>query len=654
MMDADDRTVPPPSQRRQRRRRRPRSLPYRLDWPTSQDSESTINSNGSRNETTLKPVGSTSTLQSTASSKWTFDDSNFGSLIPTATVSKPKRSKVPEKSQRNSALTHDSRYLQKSKSNENANELWVDKYRPMTSKALCVAPKRVKEVSSWLYEFEKTWLNGNVDVNSIPQTPAKMLVLIGGPGIGKSTMIHVLAKEQNWDILEWNDETSDVGAVPGIGYETPLSSFQGFLSSVGCGYSSLDIDMTVNLNGEFEAREEARTSSNGGMYRRKVSSRSAVEIEGLTQKKKAIVLIDDIPNLHTRESEEKFRGILNRYLSRSQVPTIFVFSNVCEGKHKPKDLERLIDPLILGNPGLTKVIQIHPVTLAKMRNCLQNVVRRERIPLLNVSDCLYEELHCMSGGDLRHGLMTLQFKAAKKCSFSNGCEEEQNANSKKVDVFTQRDLKLSTFHALGKLLYAKRKSKVQVTPFDGKQWNHDHRPPLQFDPEHVIEESNIGLENAILFLGYHGPHFFTDITELSEAFDGFSDVDLFLKRSHQAGTSTLVDYAVSLSGRSVANANRSPAPSQFRQFGAPKVYEVMRKSRERYGRMSNFSRTVSHRHGSLAIASNFSIHSSFVTDYLPYLNILLPEGLYQLSVPAFMLVSFKSPLIFVNTSFQRK
>jgi cell cycle checkpoint protein len=614
-MDGNDRAVPPPSQKRQRRRRRPGTLPYRLNWPTSQNTETNTNGSKSEASTTLKPVASTVTLQSTKSSKWAFDDNDVVSLTPTASNARLKSSKGQTMSQRSSTLTNKSGYAQNNRPSEKTNELWVDKYHPMTSKALCVAPKKVKEVKSWFDEHEMVWSNGDGHTSLMPQTPAKMLVLIGGPGIGKSTMIQVLAKEQNWDILEWNDETSDVGDITGIGYETPLSSFQDFLSSVGCGYSSLDIENSI---GEAKAVERANTISFVGMNQGKIPSRSNIEVEGHTQTKKAIVLLDDIPNLHTRESEEKFRGILSRYLSRSQVPTILIFSNVCEGKHKPQDLERLIDPLILGNPDLTKVIQIHPVTLAKMRNSLQNVIRREGIPSLNVPSGLYEELHCMSGGDLRHALMTLQFQVAKKLL---------DAKSKKANV-SQRDMKLSTFHALGKLLYAKRKTHLQVTPYSGKQWNNDdHRPPLQFDPEQVVEESDIGLNNALLFLGYHCPNFFTDITELSKAFDGFSDADLFVKKSYQANTSMLTNYAVSLSGRAVANANRSPAPTKFRQFCAPKVYEVMRKSRERYGRMSNFSHRVSQQSGSLGIASHSSMHSSFATDYLPFLNILLPQGL---------------------------
>ena len=70
--------------------------------------------------------------------------------------------------------------------------IWVDRFSPKSSADLCVAPKRVKEIKSWMEDA----VNGN---------QLKLLVLVGKPGIGKSTMIRVLAKELSFNVLSWNE-----------------------------------------------------------------------------------------------------------------------------------------------------------------------------------------------------------------------------------------------------------------------------------------------------------------------------------------------------------------------------------------------------------------------------------------------------------------
>ena len=56
---------------------------------------------------------------------------------------------------------------------------------------------------------------------------------------------------------------------------------------------------------------------------------------------------------------------------------------------------------------------------------------------------------------------------------------------------------MSTFHALGKLLYAKRKEQ-------------DGRSVLDFDPEAILERSDLGTASSLRFLEHHCVDFFTD------------------------------------------------------------------------------------------------------------------------------------------------
>lgn len=201
---------------------------------------------------------------------------------------------------------------------------------------------------------------------------------------------------------------------------------------------------------------------------------------------------------------------MTRHLQRSNTPTVLIFSDVREGKHQPRDLERLIDSQYLYS-NLVKILQCNSVTKARMKKSLEQISKKEGI---QVPPQFWEEVHLQSGGDLRHAIMSLQFRG----------NDNDAANDKKGNF--ERDAGLSMFHTLGKVLYAKRK-KVPAQDLESS----NERPPLDFNPDIVMEQSGMELEGALTFLEYHSPDFFSDVSELSSAFDDYSDAALLLGRS---------------------------------------------------------------------------------------------------------------------------
>ncbi len=252
---------------------------------------------------------------------------------------------------------------------------------------------------------------------------------------------------------------------------------------------------------------------------------------------------------------------MSQYIQKAQIPTVLIYSDVYEGRYKPEELEKIIDPIILSSQMMTKIIQMNPVTKSKMNQCISRIIKgeydsqhihekkyskrnRKRINSghgMNISSELLEEIHTQSGGDLRHAIMTLQFQFCGDIGGPINKNNTMEAPSTTSAITAQRDVRLSTFHALGKLMYAKRVSSrtdsiimptESISSFHNCAWNKDRRPPLEFQPERVLEDSTIGLNGAIHFIGYHSPEFFTDITELSTAFSRFSDAALFLDKSY--------------------------------------------------------------------------------------------------------------------------
>lgn len=69
---------------------------------------------------------------------------------------------------------------------------WTEKYRPKDLRGVIGNPTAVNTLRTWA----KSWENG------IPQMRA--VVLIGTPGIGKTTSAEALAREMGWDIVEMN------------------------------------------------------------------------------------------------------------------------------------------------------------------------------------------------------------------------------------------------------------------------------------------------------------------------------------------------------------------------------------------------------------------------------------------------------------------
>ena len=395
---------------------------------------------------------------------------------------------------------------------KSSSALWVEKYAPTDTTALCVLPKKVKEVREWLEQSRDELINARIQSKYVvaDDTAGKMLILVGSPGIGKSTLVRVLAAEMGWAIHEWNDTHTgqySIGndSLLSLPYQSQLASFDEFLQAAGNGVRALTVTESVG-----EAQQSiAVTKSQKQKFR------------SMSGKPFTIVLIEETPNLHSAEAAKKMREITRRHIQQSKVPTVMIFSDVCEGKHRPDHLERLIDPSLLYSP-LVKIKQVNPVTKTRMKKCLEGALKAEGLTLL--PDHLWEELHSSSGGDLRHSMMALQFQHGS---------DRKVKRSPRLEGGGERDKKLSTFHALGKLLYAKRRNmeNANMKPHANTlPASAEERPPLEFIPEDVMNGSDIDRGGAISFLHSHSPDFFTDESELSRAFGHFSDAALFLDR----------------------------------------------------------------------------------------------------------------------------
>jgi hypothetical protein len=206
--------------------------------------------------------------------KWTQSQSTQGSTsAAAAATSSSSRARLANKFRLSTSSTQSTAADAAAKG---SSEMWIDKHAPRTTKELCIAPKKIDEVKSWLASHVNSRQskrkphsnsNNNNKAMSMHTTPydnplgdnpppdTKMMILIGSPGIGKSAMVKVLAREMNLEILTWNDAHVDYvdnsasfqisggggGAGEYLPYQSQLASFEEFLNAGGLGMDSLDV-----------------------------------------------------------------------------------------------------------------------------------------------------------------------------------------------------------------------------------------------------------------------------------------------------------------------------------------------------------------------------------------------------------------------------
>ena len=76
---------------------------------------------------------------------------------------------------------------------------WTEKYRPKDLKGVIGNPSAVNALRGWAESWEK----------GIPEKRA--VVLMGTPGVGKTTSAEALAREMGWDIVEMNASDQRTG-----------------------------------------------------------------------------------------------------------------------------------------------------------------------------------------------------------------------------------------------------------------------------------------------------------------------------------------------------------------------------------------------------------------------------------------------------------
>lgn len=518
--------------------------------------------------------------------------SSFGGLNEDVTrQDKPKKSKQVNSC---SSLNKGACSSQNKKNTERDDELWLEKYKPMSETELAVHKKKVADVRSWL-----------LDHLSCKKGSNGILLLTGSAGAGKTATVQVLANELGLELQEWINPVSEIA-------EGELNEYSHWRNTTQSQMKKFE-DFILRAN--------------------KYPSLSIFLEKSNQTTDKKMLLIEDLPNIFFREAT-KLHEVLSTYKRTGRSPVVFIVSDSHHGDsnvHKlfPKDIQcKLGIHNISFNPvahtSLLKAMnRIISLRSQQDKSCF-NPPKKETVDLLAQN----------SGGDIRTAINGLQFscmqgkpsssssmidlerkeknKQERKCK-SRPSKYEKPSNRSSADnsksrgtaqclLYGQsdsqlqpdsvtsiggRDLALFLFRALGKILYCKRDPTSSDANLLPSHLSHFARNHLTFSPEEVLDRIHLSSDMFNLYLHQNYLEFFSDVDDVVKASENFSDADFMTKEwMHQA---SMREYSSCLVARGLMfNSSKSGGSTSkpsgvgrgWRPLHKPQWFDVTKKMRD--------------------------------------------------------------------------
>lgn len=215
-------------------------------------------------------------------------------------------------------------------------EDWAEKYRPHTLREVQGNPTAIRQLENW----GRSWQAGP------PKKRAALLV--GAPGVGKTSAAHALATDMGWGVVEMN--ASDARNAEAIRLVATRGS-------------------------------RAETFTSAGEY---ISSRDGG---------RKLIILDEADNLSGRQDSGGVAAITDA-IRNTQQPIVLIVNDQYELTRRSSSLK-----------SLTETIKFQRASLPAVKAALKRVAKGEGLILPDaVADFLAER----SGGDLRAGINDLQ------------------------------------------------------------------------------------------------------------------------------------------------------------------------------------------------------------------------------------------------------
>eukprot|EP00249_Psilotum_nudum_P017556 c26388_g1_i3 orf=233-2194(-) len=451
-------------------------------------------------------------------------------------------------------------------------QLWVDKYSPKDLANLAVHSKKVAKIREWL----------EAQLQDISRTCANSVLLLTGPsGVGKTVTVHILADVLNLQLCEWTAPTPVLWKEhlhqgnSGAPYTSKLQEFEAFLERAKK-YPLLPVSSLL-------LKERDGSISYGTI--------------GLRKSK--MLLLDDLPTVYSRESLLHLCHCLHSFTLSVQFPTIIIMTDYVGIGEISQEVSRSVVELqqAVESAGATK-ITLNRVTANVIGKFLTKISAAENHPIPAESISLIAE---SCGGDIRHAICSMQFfclgqhlaqspwdpggarvvkKKLKRRKMSEIGGSKASPSSlcfpqtpgyqnefKTLDAF--RDVRLSFFHALGKLLHNKRHTDVAMD--SGSAISLIVKEGLRRHPLNM-EEPEIILSQAHTEVGVIAAFLHENCTGCKRS---SAAACIALLNDCETDPRYVAEVAAgSVAARGVLFANTHPAPRRWQSLRAPALQQV--------------------------------------------------------------------------------
>eukprot|EP00941_MAST-03F_sp_MAST-3F-sp1_P002951 g2951.t1 len=438
--------------------------------------------------------------------------------------------------------------------------LWSIRYAPTSVSDLAVHKKKVMIVREWL---------------SRPSSNCRLLIISGPTGVGKSTLVHVLASELNTSLHEFVNSTSSLN----------------------------DFNIFINRSTKYSQLRFTSSSSSGGRGK------------GGGSNSKQILLLDALPYLRLDDSSlEEFRSIISRFLSTKGSRAILIFSESSMFRRP----ESLLGKTLVQDVRVQH-LEINPVSKTSLKKALRRIYSKfqseSKISVGPLTSTSLESAVNSAHGDLRHAINSLQFhflgnendkKSFSSCkTFQKKSARSQKLKSSKLSssrppsffqestVLCSRNEFPDLFRSVGRILSSKREIKdseigiMPPPPLSNRKFEvinlnpvDLNLPKLSFNPEQTVADSGIDPITFAAFIHQNSMHRFTDVCEVANMLDLFSFADMLCESRWKNPTKQTTvfpsQYLESLASRSLACANRNPAKKRFLAIRTPALFSIRR------------------------------------------------------------------------------
>lgn len=440
---------------------------------------------------------------------------------------------------------------------------WLTEFQPETVADLAVHPKKIEDLRNWL--------------KTCSLKSSNRILLISGPtGCAKSTTFKLLARENDFKVVEWINSIDNDFDLP---QENSYGNFNIYRNQVD----------------EFE-KFLLKSSNYGSLF---------------ASKQKKILLVKDFPNVFLRKKDD-FARIMLRFNEDGNCPLVFILT---ETSSRALDISFHLFTEQLRMELKTDSISFNAISATLMKRGIKRIFQmvesKDGGVKSQTAESVVESIIDNSAGDIRNAILNLSV-ASQDSEFKIVANEKKGSKAKKKSSKSEKSATaatsgnsfgkneiLSVMHGIGRVMYPKMeedkvKNRLQLT----------HRPE-------DIAESFTSQPNVLIEM-IHSNYMknFTQIEHIASAANNLSISDT-ISSEYRDSTLSLVnlDFVI----RSTMVHNESPA-SGFRPVSsyASKKFRNTKESNDEMLRrsMNKFNN------------GNLLVKKDFFCDYNSYAKII--------------------------------